>query len=386
MIIRDLYPLSPPENWQTFEDLCLHLWKATWRDKDGQKNGRQGQPQHGVDVYGTDRAGLQCGIQCKGKAAYPGKLLTPKIVQTEVTKALRFTPPLDRYGIATTGVRTAETQQVAREITKRHGRSGKFSVHVYSWEEIRDLLYENPSVIRKFFPAYFSADGLSRLEQRAENSYRVDLFGYDPIQDISQVIDSLSKVAPATERVWRVLQSLLVEVAVNAFDHGNASKAFVELENATLTYTDDGTAFDPLSTEARQGSGLKYVRHARDLLAGYVDMFYGRKGDRNYLKITFSDHAYQKIKSQTYYYAPSIRFPGRDYIEQTLKIPKDAVEITISLSSEPAIAGSTAVGVLEAIQRQTDETQSVTLIAQPHIISFLKRLDFPKYINLVESG
>ncbi len=42
----------PPANWQDFEDLCLKLWRP--RLIDAKKNGRSGQPQAGVDIFGRD--------------------------------------------------------------------------------------------------------------------------------------------------------------------------------------------------------------------------------------------------------------------------------------------------------------------------------------------
>ncbi len=40
--------LPPPQNWQDFEELCCDLWGRIWGDGDAQRNGRQGQAQHGV--------------------------------------------------------------------------------------------------------------------------------------------------------------------------------------------------------------------------------------------------------------------------------------------------------------------------------------------------
>ena len=43
---------APSGNWQDFEDLCLKLWRL--RLIDAKKNGRAGQPQAGVDIFGRD--------------------------------------------------------------------------------------------------------------------------------------------------------------------------------------------------------------------------------------------------------------------------------------------------------------------------------------------
>lgn len=45
--------LRKPSNWQDFELLCKKLWGEIWKCEDTiQRNGRQGQKQNGVDVYG----------------------------------------------------------------------------------------------------------------------------------------------------------------------------------------------------------------------------------------------------------------------------------------------------------------------------------------------
>ena len=44
--------IPPPANWQDFKTLCCDLWRAIWKDPNTQKNGRQGQQQNGVNIYG----------------------------------------------------------------------------------------------------------------------------------------------------------------------------------------------------------------------------------------------------------------------------------------------------------------------------------------------
>ena len=69
--------IPTPSNWQDFEELCLRLWRDMWSDPNAQKNGRVGQNQHGVDVYGISAFdGKLHGVQCKGKNANYGAQLT----------------------------------------------------------------------------------------------------------------------------------------------------------------------------------------------------------------------------------------------------------------------------------------------------------------------
>lgn len=66
--------IQPPKYWQEFETLCADLWTQIWNDPNTQMHGRQGQEQHGVDVYGRpDRGEMYAGVQCKGKDINYGK-------------------------------------------------------------------------------------------------------------------------------------------------------------------------------------------------------------------------------------------------------------------------------------------------------------------------
>jgi hypothetical protein len=44
--------------------LCARLWSEIWNDDNVQRFGRNGQPQHGVDILGRPNGGIE-GIQCK---------------------------------------------------------------------------------------------------------------------------------------------------------------------------------------------------------------------------------------------------------------------------------------------------------------------------------
>jgi len=63
--------IRKPENWQDFENLCKKLWGEIWDCAEIKKNGRSGQNQQGVDVYGIPKFDTEYyGIQCKGKDDY----------------------------------------------------------------------------------------------------------------------------------------------------------------------------------------------------------------------------------------------------------------------------------------------------------------------------
>src|ERR1700683_3240399 len=75
-----------------FESLCADLWGTIWGEA-AHKNGRTGQPQAGVDIYGK-HGGEWTGIQCKQKDELLRSKLTPTELAEEVASARRFVPPL----------------------------------------------------------------------------------------------------------------------------------------------------------------------------------------------------------------------------------------------------------------------------------------------------
>ena len=163
--------IPPPAFWEEFEDMCCDLWRLLWKDPNAQKNGRQGQPQSGVDVFGRPDEGSEwAGVQCKGKNNYEEKTITEKELRDEINKAKKFTPPITKeYVMATTGLRDANIQQVAREITQQHQKEGLFPVHVWFWEDIRHKLAEYDGLVKKYYPhLHATTVGNAQIEQILE--------------------------------------------------------------------------------------------------------------------------------------------------------------------------------------------------------------------------
>lgn len=85
--------IRKPQNWQDFETLCKMLWGEIWGNQNKiKKNGRLGQPQSGVDIFGVPKGRIQySGIQCKGKDDYSNAQLTKQEIDVELEKAKCFT-------------------------------------------------------------------------------------------------------------------------------------------------------------------------------------------------------------------------------------------------------------------------------------------------------
>jgi len=145
--------IPPPKNWQDFESLCADLWQEIWADPDTQKNGRGGQRQYGVDVYGQPGCkGIYEGVQCKGKDGRYGNQVTETELRDEVEGAKSFKPKLSKFILATTAENDQHIQSIAREITELHRTKGLFQVIVYSWDEIQRRINQYPGVLRNWYP------------------------------------------------------------------------------------------------------------------------------------------------------------------------------------------------------------------------------------------
>lgn len=155
--------IAPPKEWGTFEDLCHALFKCVWQDPLAQKNGRRGQAQHGVDVFGSPNADRRSywGVQCKGKESNYSSKAEWSEVLAEVAKAERFSPKLDKWIFATTAPADATLQKSARELSIERRAKGLFSVDVLCWEEIQALMADSPEVISEFYPEH--ADHLPQI-------------------------------------------------------------------------------------------------------------------------------------------------------------------------------------------------------------------------------
>jgi hypothetical protein len=111
--------LNPPLSWDEFEDICADLFTREWNDPNVIRYGRQGQRQNGVDIKGIE-SGLDVGAQCKKKGRWPPKKLTTADIDKEVSEALKFTPKLTKYIIATTAESDHKITDHAAAITVRH--------------------------------------------------------------------------------------------------------------------------------------------------------------------------------------------------------------------------------------------------------------------------
>lgn len=148
--------IMPPSNWQDFERLTLDWAKKQWMDDYAERNGRQGQEQAGVDVFGFNRKHQEyTGVQCKKRvwktkpgADAPSNTLTILEVDKEIAAAKSFSPALDRFIIATTAPRDSDLQEHVR----LHNSKGEsLQVALMFWDDYVDFLNNHPEMMYRYY-------------------------------------------------------------------------------------------------------------------------------------------------------------------------------------------------------------------------------------------
>lgn len=263
-------PLPVPRDEYLFEDMMLDLFRKHWGDRNAQRNGRRGQKQKGVDVYGQPSwlSGGYAGVQCK---RYYLSNLTLAQVRQEINAAEKFRPELREYLIVTTNPRDANLQEAVRLINQAREEDDKFTVRIMFWEDIGDLLTDdaNYDVLREYYKSWqqvFAPAGSTATEiiqlmrERAafeasaatanENYFRVELArlralvngGYFEVgrPGVATLVEQLEAVQPAPS-IPDELKGNIYRLAAHAFvstqEGGDIKKARAYLRQARAFLT-----------------------------------------------------------------------------------------------------------------------------------------------------
>jgi hypothetical protein len=141
--------IPTPKSWDEFEDIVLAAAKLRFDSRDFFRNGRQGQAQDGVDVWGHDD-GRQIGIQCKNTVGG----ITFATVEAEIKNAKTFDPPLDRLYVATTAKRDEPLQKRVRKLSAERAKAKLFRVDLLFWDEICLDLTKDEDVFFRHYPQF----------------------------------------------------------------------------------------------------------------------------------------------------------------------------------------------------------------------------------------
>ena len=196
--------LKKPSNWQDFEKLCKLLWGEIWVCEDTiKRHGRQGQNQHGVDVFSyVEKYAGYCGIQCKGKDDYTNAQLTESEIDIEIKKALDFEPKLKLLVFATTANKDAKIEGWIRKKDIENRAKGLFAIDIASWEDIVDQLeryrttynwYVNNCQFKDATDVHITFDGKEKIAIHPEYVRTIKHYEYKELMPFEQTLLSQLK-------------------------------------------------------------------------------------------------------------------------------------------------------------------------------------------------
>ena len=166
--------LPLPKNWQDFESIVCDAQALRWKSTTLQKNGRSGQKQNGVDIYGPDDIGRRVGIQCKRYKSPLGL----KDVTDEIHKAEKgFKGQLTTLFFATTADCDAKLQEQVRLLSDNRVAQGLFSVALLYWDDIVSGLLLNPAVFRAHYPQIVLTAPIAVDRERLVAALELGYFG-----------------------------------------------------------------------------------------------------------------------------------------------------------------------------------------------------------------
>jgi hypothetical protein len=230
------YRLPIPQNWQDFESICHRLWMEIWSDTTAKKHGRQGQPQHGVDIFGKPiYNNLFAGVQCKDKNGLLGSVLKAEELLAECDNALKFQPKLNAFTMATTSPRDAEIQKKARELTL--ASIPCLSVDVWFWDDIQAEIIYRPSILEYYYK------GLP-IPGELQNQVKLSLFS--PKDKCAAFFSRPNVETTFNSKLKKYLISLAYELKDNSFRHGGATHFSIVKQEHSILFIDNGKPFNIL--------------------------------------------------------------------------------------------------------------------------------------------
>lgn len=141
--------VPPPKSWDEFEDIALSAAKLRWRGSEFFRNGRAGQRQDGVDIFGQVNK-TTIGIQCKNTMGG----VSEHTILEEIRNAESFSPPLSTLYIATTSNRDSLLQEKVRILSLDRAAVGKFSVDLLFWNDVVFDLAKDEEEFFKHYPQF----------------------------------------------------------------------------------------------------------------------------------------------------------------------------------------------------------------------------------------
>lgn len=344
--------LFPPKNWDEFQNLCHDLWRLMWNDPNTQQNGRQGNRQMGVDIFGFPYyANIYHGVQCKGRNANYNSKLTTAEVDTECNDAENnFKPGLESLVVATTSPRDPNVQEHCRILTRNH--TYPFKVSVWSWDDIEEEIQYRPDIMAKYYPNIPTETLPDRI-----------VIDYTFVQDKIHAFFSRPTILHSISYDYRhYLFPIVSELADNSFSKGKAGKVMIEFKDSSLILTDDGEPFNPETLLYIKGNGGAYtLRKLKTILGDNLHFAYDYVNGHNKFSLIFLKGVLASLMNKDYKITLNDnRFFGRPFahqmaLHQFANIPAEKECIKVIVDTEYGLAMSNASQYFEtALQNLRD--------------------------------
>ena len=137
-----------PKSEDEWEDMVLDAMRLVWKDPNAQRNGRRGQRQHGIDIFGI-ADGQQVGAQAKNMDR-----LSETAAKYEIEEAEYFQPKIQAFYFAVAGPRDAAFQQFVRLLSANRTSRAAFPVHVLFFDDICQELAKQPDLVAKYWSSF----------------------------------------------------------------------------------------------------------------------------------------------------------------------------------------------------------------------------------------
>ena len=141
--------ISRPNTSEGFEHFCSDVYAEVFRAMLPSRNGRRGQPQHGVDIFFDQIGGNRIAVQCK---RYVLTSLTPKMLTDELAALDYGGARVDLFVLATTAFNDEGILRLAQSLSDERTKVGKCAVHIDFWDDLCGYIFRHSTLQRDYAP------------------------------------------------------------------------------------------------------------------------------------------------------------------------------------------------------------------------------------------
>lgn len=266
--------LTIPKNWQDFEDICHKLWREIWNDNNAQKNGRNGQSQNGIDIFGLPKYTEKYhGVQCKDKDGGLCSKLTKKELEVEAKKAINFKPQIESFTLATTSSRDVNIQKYCRILTNQ--KKFPFTVNVWFWDDIENEICYRGKIIEHYYPEFknkINQFGAIKLDRYYTKDH----------------LDAFFSRQKMSDNFKSFFMPVIYELIDNAYKHGKSTVVKIDIQNNIIKIEDNGLKYNPLKARkllpiTSKNIGLNILHQFIKKLKKNIEVEYRRVKKNNVL-------------------------------------------------------------------------------------------------------